>query len=110
MSRGDELTDLAWRLSISEIIPNLLFFGFGVVVLVFLAPWLRWVAIVGFAVYGVIFAIDLIRLIVVLGAGVLLLVSGRAERKGWGAALVQLVQCTVFAMYTGVLYRVLFGG
>src|SRR5215813_12418064 len=99
MSSGDELTDLAWRKSISEIIPNLLFFGFGVVILVFLAAWIRWLAIVGFAVYGVILVIDLIRLTVVLGTGFQLLVSGRAELKGWGATLVQLVE-TQFSLYT----------
>ena len=109
MNAGDDLTDLAWRQSISEIIPNLLFFGLGVVILVYLAAWLRWLAIVGFAVYGVIFAIDVIRLVMVLGTGLLLLISGRAELKGWGATLVQLVETTVFAMYTGVLYGVLFG-
>lgn len=111
--QGNELEKFALAKSISEIAPNLFFFGIGVIVIVLLAKYVWWwLGFAGFVAYCILLLIDLVRMLIVVGSGFALLfakeLSAKAQVLSWGTTLVQLFETVVFVVYTGIIYRYLF--
>ncbi|MCA1989154.1 MAG: hypothetical protein LDL07_08420 [Desulfarculus sp.] len=98
--------------SMSDFLPNLIFWGIGIPIVIFLASIYWWLGVVGFAIYVIVLVIDVVRLIVVVGSGVIILFLGRrgleaqsikAQALSWGATLIQIVEGSVFSLYTFII-------
>ncbi len=119
LANRDPRADFVFARSVAEILPNLIYFGIGVGFIVLLGNWLRWLGILGFAVYALILLIDVVRFAFLVITGTILSVtkSGptifrpptKLPAKAWGALLIQLVESSVFACYTVFLYGYFFG-
>ncbi len=104
------------RKSITDILPNLLFFGIGVPVIILLGSWFRWIGILGFAIYTLILFTDFFRLAIQVVTGIILLFgigstggpNAKAQAISWVATLIQILETAIFTIYTIALYRALF--
>ena len=101
--------------SFRDILPNLLFFGIGVPIVMFFGRWHHWLGIIGFGFYAITLLFDLLRMVVMFVTGIILFFApaGRGpapktQAISWMATLIQLLETTVFAIYVGILYRFLF--
>ena len=109
----DKVKQAILNKSMSEIMPNLFLFGIGAFVIVLLLKYVWWwLGIAGLVVYGAILLFDIARLLFVVGCGFVLLFSkaesAKAQALSWGATFVQLIETTIFAIYTAILYWYLF--
>lgn len=95
---------------------NVIFFGVLVPVILALGSWARWLGLLGFGIFAVITVLDIARLLIAVGAGMMTLPLAlilavrtrgplRDEAWLWGATLVQVVELAIFAAYNIYLYR-----
>jgi hypothetical protein len=98
--------DVALKKTMSELLPNVISYGLGVVALLFVGRWLNFVGLLGLVFYAVIFALDALRLVFTVGSGVVLLFSRtmRPGIKSWAATALQTVEAATHGVYTVILY------
>lgn len=112
MNNLKSAADVALAKNAAEILPNLVFYGLGVGVVVLLGSWARWLGLLGFGFYALILLFSIVRAAIVVGSGLILLLMPRSpkssnqgtEVKAWGATLIICAEVAVFAVYSGFLY------
>jgi hypothetical protein len=101
----------AFKKVAGELLPNLFFYGIGVVAIILVSRRFGWVGLAGFWVYAAILALSLVQLLISLVTGVAVLFAPKARLTAaakatlLSAALIRGVEDVVFAGYTWVLYR-----
>lgn len=104
-----------FRQTFIDSIKNIGFFGTVVVVIVIIGSFVRWLGAGLFAIFALTTLIDIFRLLIAIGLGILMLpvkilLSLRNHQLAkdeiylWGATLVQGVQFVVFIGYNVFLY------
>ena len=102
----DDIDDIALKKSMSEFLPNVIYYGLGVAALVFVGRWLNFVGLLGLLFYAVVLALEAFRLVFTTGAGIVLLFSParRPGIKSWAANALQIVETAIHGVYTVILY------
>lgn len=114
MARRDEDADIVLGKAKADFLPNIRFFGLGLVVVLVLGRWVRFVAWVGTAAFLLLLLWSVIRTVMAFGLGTLLLFSGTSatergtEARFWAAKALVLGETIVYAIFVLLLYMAFF--
>ncbi|MDO8717272.1 MAG: hypothetical protein Q7J73_10795 [Dehalococcoidales bacterium] len=113
--RNVQFSKFALHKSLGDILPNLIFFGIGVPIVMLLGRWHHWLGIIGFGVYAITLLFDSLRMVVLFVTSIILFFSPaeaghvpKAQAISWITTLIQLFETAIFAIYVGILYRFFF--
>ena len=92
-----------------EILPNLAFFGIGLLLIIFFGAKFRIIGLIGFWLYAIIFIVDVVGITISLGSGIIILFAPKTSKYSeqktlWFATLIKFIEFFVFAFYTYSLY------
>jgi len=102
----ENLGDRVAKSTLGDVLPNIVFYGVGLLLLLFLGDMWPLIGKIGFWVYALFAAVDVVRVVILWGTGIALLFGRERIMKPvrWAAIIGHTIELGAIAFYTHVLF------